>query len=77
MDAKKAREIAEAINRVDNQKDIKYIDALIEQAVKKGGFQCSCYHSISPEVIKYFEFQGYTLKYQDEGRNDFSYLITW
>ena len=77
MNAKEAREIAESINRESAQIQIHEIRTLIEGAAKRGYLNCT--YSKSPEdvVKKYFETEGYKIKYEDSERNDFYYLISW
>lgn len=77
MNAKEARQKAKQLVTNESQDSINAIKKLIEQTVSKGGFQCNYYKNVTEVVKDYFEKQGFAVKYQDEGRNDFSYKFSW
>ena len=77
MNAKEARELAESINRESAQIQIHEIRTLIEGAAKRGYLNCTYDKSPEDVVVKYFETEGYTIKYVDGGRNDYYYKISW
>jgi hypothetical protein len=77
MDAKEARIKAERVISFRDRVSKIDIEKSIELAVKNGKLQCSYYKNIEDDVKEYFESLGYTVKYQDELRNEFSYLISW
>jgi len=77
MNAKEARQKAEQLVTKESQDSINAIEKLIEQTVNKGGFQCNYYKNVTEVVKDYFEKQGFAVKYQDEGRNEFSYKFSW
>jgi len=77
MNAKEAREQAETINNVDSQKQIQDITLLIKNSARGGKFTCNYHKNISNLVKKYFESDGFTIKYQDVGRNEYYNEISW
>ena len=77
MNAAEARKTTELLIIESNNKKIVEISNLIEQTVKNKGFSCSYYGDISEIVINHFEEEGYKIRYENCGMNEFSYLISW
>lgn len=77
MNAKEARQRAESLNNEQCIKQVEAINKLIEGAANRGYFNCTYSEPPTEAVKKFFESEGYTIKYQDSGRNEFYYSISW
>ena len=77
MDAKEARKKAEEVSTKKNQETINYIERLIQETVLKGCFKCNYYKSLNDVVKTYFKNKGFQVFSQEEGRNEYSYTISW
>lgn len=77
MNATEARRRAEQLVTQEAKDSIEKINKAIKQAVDKGYFKCTYYEKVTDIVKDYFEKQGFTVKYCDDGRNDYYYNFTW
>lgn len=78
MNAKEAREQALSLKAKANEDLLKNIKDDIKVKVSKGELSTTLWNKPITDVVKWhLTNEGFKIEYFDEGRNEYSYKISW